>query len=78
MQNPISGGFRINCKTPNCKNGFCGDFVFSLTEWVENFPNQKLRCTECKKIHDYSRNDIIPVPSKVPAEAEKEAEKNEE
>jgi hypothetical protein len=75
MQNLVSGSILIKCKTPSCHGIFAGDFVFDLVRWMELFTERKIQCKDCEKTHNYSRDDIIPVPSDSPKETEKGAEK---
>ena len=72
---PTSGSILIKCKTPNCRGTFAGDFVFDLARWIELFAERKIKCKDCGKTHRYSHDDIIPIPSETPKEADKEGEK---
>ena len=68
MKKSISGSVAIKCKTTNCSSQFTGDFVFDLAQWKERFNSQKLTCESCEQTHNYSREDIISTPARIPEE----------
>lgn len=65
MTTPVSGSVIVKCKNPDCsENSFTGDFVFNLEAWHEGFKDQKIECPTCKQKHEYTKSDLILIPSK--------------
>jgi hypothetical protein len=61
---PMPGIVAVPCKNTKCTAAVESGFVWNMEEWIAGFLAKEYTCPACNSTARYSREDVVPLPSK--------------